>query len=74
MKFKFGDKVKFLDEIWEEKRILGTDMGFFGRPMAENDPNEFTVFSGSEQDENSVEYQIIGFPFLVWEEELELIV
>jgi hypothetical protein len=71
-KFNAGDEVKFLDNLWEEKKCLGKySDGFFSSPLRDDANNCFRVFSFSIQDEDSIEYQLSGFPLLVWEEELE---
>jgi hypothetical protein len=73
-KFANGATVKFLDKIWEEKKRKAIPGGFFGPPIKEDCENKFTVAVGSVVNDETVEYILKEYPWLVWEEELELIV
>lgn len=70
-KFNIGDKVKFLDNLWERKKAIG-QIPFFGPAIKEDAKNCFTIKSYTIQDEETVEYQLNEFPWLVYEEELEI--
>ena len=68
--FKPGDKVKFKDELWKQKVVIGT-WGMFGPPLPENPINEFTVTMVRQQDKNEFELQLREYPWLVYDNELE---
>lgn len=70
-KFKLGDKVKFLDALWEEKKEIG-QIPFFGPAISPDCINSFTIKNFTVQDEETIEYQLNEFPWLVYEEELEI--
>jgi hypothetical protein len=73
MKFKAGDKVKFTDDIWEAKQARGMVRGFFGPSLKADAENNFAVVFGRDLYEEHIEYQLLEFPFLVWEQEIELV-
>lgn len=69
-KFKPGDKVKFLNNLWERKKVVG-QIPFFGPAIKKDAENSFTIKRFAVLDEETTEYQLNEFPWLVYEEELE---
>jgi hypothetical protein len=78
MKPKVGDKVKFKDELWEEKKAIAQMGGLFGPPISLINPvNEFTINmvnnQGDENGNDDFELGLDGFPWLVYFDEMEII-
>lgn len=73
---KIGDKVKFKDELWEEKKIIASQGGLFGPPMNLDHKNEFIITRANNQgnkEEPDFELGLDGYPWLVYFDEMELI-
>lgn len=71
-KYKAGAAVKFPDSMWQRKKLKALAGGLFGSPIPEDAENKFIVLSSNVIDEETIEYQLKGYPWLVYEEELEL--
>lgn len=76
VKPKTGDKVKFKDDLWWEKRNLGIDGGLFGPPMNPEHINEFLIIMVNNQgDDENPDYELglTDYPWLVYFDEMEII-
>ena len=74
---KVNDVIKFKDNLWKDKKELGLGGGLFGKPISIHCKNKFIINSvkniGNPRGSDDIELGLIGYPWLVWIEEIELI-
>jgi hypothetical protein len=68
--FKPHDFVQFKPELVERKAQQAQHGGLFGMPVNVTADSTFEVWAVNEQDVNLYEIRLLGFPWLVYSDEL----